>query len=39
MLSNLIKKAKSEYYHAKFTSTSGDKKKMWKLINALRGIK
>ena len=39
MLSNLIKKAKSEYYHAKFTSASGDKKKMWKLINSLRGIK
>ena len=39
MLSNLIKKAKSKYYHAKFTSASGDKKKMWKLINSLRGIK
>ena len=39
MLSNLIKKAKSEYYHVKLTSASGDKKKIWKIINSLRGIK
>ena len=38
MLSNLIKKAKSEYYHIKFTSASGDKKKIWKLIDTLRGV-
>ena len=39
MLSNLIKKAKSEYYNVKFTSASGDKKKIWKLINSLRDVK
>ena len=39
MLSDLIKKAKSEYYHVKLTSASGDKNKMWKIINSLRGIK
>ena len=37
MLSNLIKKTKSDYYNAKFSSVSGDKKKIWKIINSLRG--
>ena len=37
MLSNLVKKAKSEYYEAKFKSVCGGKKKVWMLINSLRG--
>ena len=36
MLSNLVKKAKSEYYEAKLKSVCGDKKKVWMLINSLR---
>ena len=37
MLSNLVKKTKKDYYKAKFSSLSGDKKRVWKLINSLRG--
>ena len=37
MLSNLIKKTKIDYYNSKFSSVSGDKKKIWKIINSLRG--
>ena len=37
MLSNLVKKAKSKYYEAKFKSVCGNKKKVWMLINSLRG--
>ena len=36
MLSNLIKKTKSDYYNAKSSSVSGDKK-IWKIINSLSG--
>ena len=37
MLASLIKLGKQIYYKSKFTETNGDKKKMWKLINSLRG--
>ena len=37
MLASLIKLGKQTYYKNKFTETNGDKKKMWKLINNLRG--
>ena len=37
ILSNLIKKSKTDYYNAVFSSSQGDKKKTWKLINSLRG--
>ena len=36
-MSNLIKKTKIDYYNSKFSSVSGDKKKIWKIINSLRG--
>ena len=36
ILSNLIKKTRSDYYKAKFSSVLGDKK-IWKIINSLRG--
>ena len=37
ILSNLIKKSKTDYYNAIFSSSQNDKKKTWKLINSLRG--
>ena len=37
ILSNLIKKSKTDYYNAIFSSSQDDKKKTWKLINSLRG--
>ena len=37
ILSNLIKKSKTDYYNATFSSSQDDKKKTWKLINSLRG--
>ena len=37
MLSNLIKKTKSDYYNAKFSSVSGDKKKIGKLLTRYVG--
>ena len=37
ILSNLIKKSKRDYYNSKFNSCQSDKKKIWTLINSLRG--
>ena len=37
ILYNLIKKSKRDYYNAKFSSYQSDKKKIWTIINSLRG--
>ena len=37
ILSNLIKKSKTDNHNAVFNSSQGDKKKTWKLLNSLRG--
>ena len=37
MLANLIKLGKQTYYRKKFNDVNGDQRKMWKLINNLRG--